>query len=129
MPMQHSITHLKSSERELLRQIRLAALEDAPYAFTTTLANERATPLERWRAILERNAWFAALSGGVGIGLAAGTRGPVIEEDPEVRQLVSMWVAPEFRGDGLAEELVQAVKKWAKEDGANVLSLPGDGEE
>jgi GNAT superfamily N-acetyltransferase len=119
------VRRLEPADWVLLRDTRLAALSDSPAAFTSTHATESANPVERWKAWTQRTAWFVAISDELGIGLAAGTRGRLAPEEsgPHVRQLISMWVAPQFRGSGAAEALVEAVRGWAESDGGRVLAL------
>jgi GNAT superfamily N-acetyltransferase len=104
-----------------LRELRLRALADAPYAFASSYAREVGYDEQRWRTGIERVAWFVARAGGRSVGLAAGK--PAHNGAPDERELVSMWVEPARRGTGLAGELVAAVREWAAGDGARVLVL------
>ena len=47
------VRQLRTDETDLLRDIRLRALQDTPWAFGSTYAREREHTAERW-------AWFAA---------------------------------------------------------------------
>jgi GNAT superfamily N-acetyltransferase len=120
-----TVRRLEPADWALLRDTRLAALSDSPAAFTSTHASESVYPVDRWKAWTQRTAWFVAISDELGIGLAAGTRGRLAPEDsgPQVRQLISMWVAPPLRGSGAAEALVAAIRDWAESDGGRVLAL------
>jgi GNAT superfamily N-acetyltransferase len=61
-----------------------------------------------------------AEAGGEPIGLAWGR----IEKcSPEVANLYQMWVAPEYRGMGVGQMLLQAVIAWAREANAHQLAL------
>ena len=87
------------------------ALADAPDAFESTLAEWTGDgDVEvRWRARLVSVPFnVVAARDGRPIGMASGTA-PL---DGEV-QLISMWVAPENRGSGVGEALVEAVVLWA----------------
>jgi GNAT superfamily N-acetyltransferase len=103
-----------------LRDVRLRALADAPYAFASTYAREVAFDEAQWRARLDGGPWWLARSDGVPAGLAAGYRAA---DDGDVRHLVAMWVDPAQRGSGAAARLVEAVCRWAAGDGGRVLSL------
>lgn len=101
--------------------MRLRALAEAPYAFGSTLAgwsglNDREA---RWRqrlADVEFNV-LADLGGGP-VGMVSATATGQGEAE-----LISMWVAPEARGRGVGDALVQAVVGWATEVGARRLVL------
>jgi GNAT superfamily N-acetyltransferase len=58
---------------------------------------------------------------------AAGARGMVAgvrdETDPAVVHLMAMWVHPQIRGSGGADELVAAVIAWTRSDGAKLVRL------
>jgi ribosomal protein S18 acetylase RimI-like enzyme len=94
------------------REMRLAALAESPPAFGSTLA-EWTGPgdlEERWRnrlRIVPLNL-FAELAGRA-VGMASATA-PVGDEV----ELISMWVAPEVRGHGVGDALVEAVVSWAR---------------
>jgi GNAT superfamily N-acetyltransferase len=104
-----------------LREVRLDALRDAPYAFNSTLDDECTHEEPTWRRRLRDQAWFVAVEGARAVGVAAG--GHLGEPDPAVRTLRSMWVDPAHRGGGAAGHLVESVVEWARVDGASTLTL------
>ncbi|TQM33177.1 GNAT family N-acetyltransferase [Nocardia bhagyanarayanae] len=93
------------------RRIRLLALAEAPYAFGSTLAWARARTDQDWRELLAARTQFLATAGDHDLG----TVGAVAESD--VAHLISMWVAPEARGTGVADLLVRSVIDWAAATG------------
>ena len=101
-----------------LRGVRLRALTDAPYAFASTHAREAAFDETEWRRRIDSGPWWLARADGVPVGLVAG-----YGAEGDVRHLVAMWVDPAHRGSGAAAQLVQAVCRWAAEDGGRVVSL------
>lgn len=105
------------------RELRLAALAEAPYAFGSVLADWQGDGdrEERWRARLELPGSHdvVALVDGSPLGMASG----VPDEDGQGAELISMWVAPEARGTGLADALVEEVERWAAGTGVPVLRL------
>lgn len=105
------------------RELRLAALAEAPYAFGSRLVDwqgdgDRA---ERWRARLELPGSYniVALVDGIPAGMASG----VPTDKAGVVELISMWVSPRARGRGVGDLLVEAVRRWAVEGGATELRL------
>jgi GNAT superfamily N-acetyltransferase len=104
-----------------LRDLRLAALADAPYAFASTLERERDDQADQWRSRLRQYAWLVAEADGLPVGLAAG----ITSSDgvPGRRHLISMWVRPTHRGLGIAARLIDGVREWAVADGAHELAL------
>ncbi|SDN63047.1 GNAT family N-acetyltransferase [Allokutzneria albata] len=89
---------------EQYRDIRLAALAEAPYAFGSTLAREQPFTETQWRDRLSRGATFLGYLSGTACALASGTSS---------HELVSVWAAPSARGTGLAAAVVEAVLAWA----------------
>jgi len=112
-----AIARLDGHEWEAFRDVRLAALEDAPAAFGSTLEIERGRAEAQWRARLEGRTQFVAREGDR-IVATVGCR----DEDGAV-ELVSMWVAPEARGSGVADGLVGAVLDVARERGHGTAVL------
>jgi len=98
------------------RVIRLAALAEAPFAFGSTLAEERRLRAADWRARLARRAQFVVRCRGE----AVGTVGGVVDDGAE---LVSLWVHPAWRGRGVADVLVRAVLDWARAEGYREVRL------
>ena len=103
------------------RELRLRALADAPYAFSSTLAEWETAPAERWRQRLDLadSLSVLALVDGRAVGMASGIPGA----GPGTVELVSMYVAPESRSAGVADALVRAVEAWAVGSGATRLCL------
>jgi GNAT superfamily N-acetyltransferase len=109
------------------RQVRLAALAEAPYAFMSTLEREQAFDEQTWRQRLASPvaATFMAWVDGEPAGIAAGKVDSPGEEFavPGGWQLVGMWVDPAVRGTGVASALVEAVARHAASQGAATLVL------
>jgi RimJ/RimL family protein N-acetyltransferase len=106
------------NEWALWKDVRLAALSEAPYAFGSTLADWRDASEERWRERLRIVPYnVVAAIDGVDIGMASG-----FPEDGNVL-LISMWVAPSVRGRGASDTLVDSVIRWARELGVAAVEL------
>jgi len=105
------------------RQMRLASLAEAPYAFGSRLEDwlGDGDREERWRARLSIPGSYhvaAEIDGDV-VGVAGGLPTP----DGGVVELISMWVRPEARGRGVGDALVEAVEGWARRTGASTVRL------
>ena len=114
------ILRLADTEGPRLRALRLRALREAPDAFCATLEETAARPPESWTRQLRELATFVAVLEGDDVGLVRG--GPDGDR-PGVAWLLSMWVAPEARGRGVGDALVQAQVAWAREAGFPTLCL------
>jgi GNAT superfamily N-acetyltransferase len=107
-----------------LRAIRLRSLRDAPEAFASRFEDAASRPPESWTQQLEDLATFVAVSEGRDVGMVRGAppgAGPGAK--PDMAALISMWVAPEARGKGVGDALVQAVIDWARALGCARLRL------
>src|SRR5689334_3909736 len=104
----------------VLREVRLAALLDAPYAFYATFEQTAARAEEEWRTWPRQGVAFLAWLGGEPVGMVgvAASTSPGLSGD-----LIAMWVAPAARGTGAADALVQAAQDWAREQGWTMLDL------
>ena len=114
------IERLAAHEGQRLRTIRLRALADAPDAFGTTYDEAAAWPLDSWAAQLQEIAAFAAVVDGEDAGLV---RSVLDHSQPDAAWLISMWVSPEVRGQGVGEALIDTVVEWARTSGARRVLL------
>jgi GNAT superfamily N-acetyltransferase len=119
--MPWAIHRVGPSDWRLLRELRLGALREAPYAFGSTFSTEAAYPDERWGELAEQLTWFVATDGDETAGLIAAL--PPEGVEPGCRGVISMWVAPRFRGSGLARALFASLSRRAADDGATALML------
>lgn len=103
------------------RELRLAALADAPYAFGSRLADWESATEGQWRDRLSQQgsvnvvAWLDEQPVGMASGVPADTAAMV--------ELISMWVAPIARGRGVGDALIVEVERWACSVGAATLCL------
>jgi GNAT superfamily N-acetyltransferase len=119
------IRQLRRGDGDRLRDIRLRALADSPYAFSSSSARESRLEQEFWDervAASERGeaAVFAAIEHDQGLGMAGGF---FDDGEPEVATLWGMWVDPVGRRRGIAQALVEAVADWARGRGADRVRL------
>jgi ribosomal protein S18 acetylase RimI-like enzyme len=109
----------------LFKEVRLRALQEAPYAFGSTYAREVQFTevewlqrLERWNG--ERGVGYLAMDENIACGIAGSL---LDENDPTRAQLVSMWTAPTHRQSGVGRLLVKAVLNWAQGRNIHTITL------
>lgn len=115
------VRRVEADEWEVVREIRLRGLRDAPDFFWSTYEDEVDQTPEWWREFVDAGAWFVAWDSGRPVGVVAAIRDGSL--GATTRQLISMWVAPEARERRVAERLVNEVKEWAAQEGADRLLL------
>jgi len=104
---------------QALREIRLQALRDAPYAFASTHAGEAAFAEDEWYRRATRDGSFLAFLPEVS---PAGLGGGYLEA-PDTVELIGMYVRPQARGRGVGEAIIEAVAGWAIQQGAATMHL------
>ncbi|HXN04774.1 MAG TPA: GNAT family N-acetyltransferase [Candidatus Acidoferrum sp.] len=113
------IRRLAAADWAAFRAVRVAALRDAPEAFGSTASDAERFDEEEWRRRVEARAVFIAEVAGQDAGLAAG----IAADRPGDAELISMWVAPAWRGQGVGDRLVEAVLGWAAGEGFATVRL------
>lgn len=113
----YPVRPLSAEDWTQLRDARLTALADAPYAFASTLGREQAFTEQTWRERAGAGRTFAAWDGQTIVGLATGF------PHEEGWHLTGMWAAPKVRGTGVAQQLVAAVCGLARQSGASSVTL------
>ena len=104
------------------RDLRLAALAESPTAFGSRHADEARLDEARWRARLAEDRVTYAMTAGPQDWCALASGVPDEDGRPIV-WVVSMWVAPDRRGLGLAAGLIELIADRAAESGAAELRL------
>jgi GNAT superfamily N-acetyltransferase len=120
------VRRIRPDEGRSLRDVRLAALADAPSAFGSTYARESLLTANDWADSARvgsagtKRATFFAVAGDEIVGLAGGYR-----DDPTSSraELVSMWTHPVVRRSGVGRLLVNAVLDWARTCGVQGVEL------
>ena len=110
---------LSKSDWPRLKRIRLAALEDAPDAFGTTIKTAREMPDDAWRQQAEDLPTFVATVDGSDIGMVRGATAASKSD----AYLISMWVSPTARGRRVGEQLINAIVDWSRDAGFKRLLL------
>jgi len=115
-----------SNEWRTYKDLRLRALADSPDAFSSTLAAEQNRPEVDWSNRLASGAGsgkdlpLVVEADGEPVGLAWGR---IDRDDPDLAYLYQMWVAPDYRGLGAGQILLEAVIAWAKTKDVRYLDL------
>ncbi len=110
------IRRIRIGEADLFKRMRLAALQEAPYAFSSTYDEALRRSDESWQNQADQTAWgadratFISFSGNTPTGIAALYR---IPDQTEVGELVQMWVAPAYRSKRVAWNLLDTLFEWA----------------
>jgi ribosomal protein S18 acetylase RimI-like enzyme len=100
---------------QAMRDIRLDALREAPFAFASTYAKEAAYPEKTWQERARSGNSIVAYQPEFGdepVGLVAS-----IQQVPGELELVSMWVRPRARGQQVGSALVEAIVERARRAG------------
>jgi GNAT superfamily N-acetyltransferase len=119
MREQLEVQRLTPDSWRTYQEVRLAALREAPNAFGSRWEDEATMDEGAWRDRLRERAQFAAYSEDVVVGIVGGAT----SEDRRTAHLVSMWVDPRWRGQGVGDHLVKVVLDWAREQGCDDVRL------
>jgi ribosomal protein S18 acetylase RimI-like enzyme len=117
-----TIRQIQPTEAAEFRAIRLRAITDSPFAFGSTLAETEARPMEYWvnrvtsAAAGEATILYVAEDSSGWVGLVGG----FLVDSDRARgvDLVSMWVDPACRGQGIGQHLVERIADWSRRRGA-----------
>jgi len=120
MSFERFVRRAALGDEPILRELRLAALSDAPDAFGSTYEREMARTTSDWQRWMSPGVTFILYEPAGARGIVAGMHD---DTDPAVVHLMAMWVHPEIRGSGGADELVTALAAWAQSAGAKWLRL------
>lgn len=117
---------IAAQEWSTYRDLRLRALRDAPDAFGSTYGAEAGRTDDAWAARIAgatssgQDQVFFALHGGEACGLVWCKQSAA---EPGMADLYQMWVAPEARGLGAGQALLQAALAWARQAGMRHVRL------
>lgn len=119
--MAYEVRRVRTDEWREQRRLRLEALKDSPMAFVTQYDEAAAQPDEHWQsrardgATSDTVATFVAAADGRFVGMATC----LIEDevtDHVAAHVVGVYVTPQWRGTGVAEELMTAAIDWADQE-------------
>jgi len=115
-----TIRPIRPDEWRRWRETRLRMLRDDADFFATRYEDMVREPEATWRAWVaeaaagEDKALFVAEDGAAWLGVV----GAFVRINALEVQLISMWVAPEARGRGVARDLIRAVATWTLDRGS-----------
>lgn len=116
-----TIRRLGTDEAAIFRTLRLEALETAPLSFGVQLADALTWDEAAWQKPLEKPVFCAFVD-----GVPAGLAGLFSHDLPAERHrmtLALVFVRPGFRGQRLADQLVNACCDYARDMGALQVEL------
>lgn len=114
------VRRLEAGEGDLIRELRLRALQEAPYAFSSSFERERDRSAEDWEDIARTAVVFVAVEDDEWLGMVGAY---VPDDAPEAVGIWGTWVAPPARGRGLGRLLMAAAIDWARDRGASRVDL------
>ena len=119
------INLLTSDEWRTLREVRLSALSESPYSFLSTYEAESKYNESKWRTEFDRGDWYVGVirvgSADKPVSIAGITRESGTPAHQRFLQYV--WVAPEFRRQGVAFNMISEVLDHLKLSGVRTVVL------
>ncbi|MGW4325801.1 GNAT family N-acetyltransferase [Nocardia sp. NPDC004573] len=117
-----AVQQLSEDDWRLDRELALRAIEDTPWAYRMTYQEAQAHTEQYWRDEIRNthSSTFVAMRDGKPIGQIAARP---TKDRPGVCQLCAIWVAPEARGTGVGDQLMQAQLQWLRGNGHAVAVL------
>jgi GNAT superfamily N-acetyltransferase len=115
------IREVVAGDWQAMRDIRLAALQEAPDAFASTYEREVAFAEADWQRRIAGGGNFLAYAPELGTaptGIVGG-----FQAAPGTIELVSLWVRPHTRGHGIGQVLIETVIGWARAGGSSRVHL------
>jgi GNAT superfamily N-acetyltransferase len=109
---------LTADDWQILRDLRLRALADAPESFLGDLPAEGAYDEKHWRQEASRNVWLVATLETRNVGLAK-----LNVQSADGLHLEALWVDPSERRRGIGTQLVSALEDIAATTGVRQLKL------
>ena len=121
-----TIRRIRPGEGRPLREVRLRALRSDPDSFAASYDQASSRDDRIWEDIAvgaasgdDETIFVIEADGGFAGMVGAFAR----DDEPATRNLYGMWVAPEVRGSGLGEGLVDAIIEWSRTVGAEEVKL------
>lgn len=109
------------SDASLLREIRCESLLDSPAAYGARYVDVATQPLSYWKSLIRRRHYFLARQDERAIGMVCIDR--YEQGDVSGHGIFSMFVRPEYRGLGVATQLIATSKTYVASSGGQELYL------
>jgi GNAT superfamily N-acetyltransferase len=104
------ITLATAGDATRLREVRLNALKDAPYAFGAEFDVDKAKPITFWQEALLASNWFFISKDGTDIGLI-GIEAASADRGSDC-WIFGWWLAAEFRGLGIPALILKKIDEF-----------------
>ena len=120
------IRRISPADGPHLKTLRLAALQDAPYAFSARYEDTLTRSDADWASEADRHSYGLASSTFLAFADDAeplGMSGCFCDrEQKELAHLVAVWVKPAYRGTGVSAALIQEAIQWARSANCSAIS-------
>jgi ribosomal protein S18 acetylase RimI-like enzyme len=119
------INLLTPDEWRTLREVRLSALSESPHTFLSTYEEESEYSESKWRTEFSRGDWYVGMVRAGSADKPVSIAGIIRESDTPAHQrfLQYVWVAPEFRRQGVAFNMINEVLDRLKVSGVRTVFL------
>ena len=117
---QFSVRRATVGDEPTVRALRLEALSDAPWAFSSSYQRELDRTTADWQRWLSPGVTFVLDASNTPRGIVAGMHD---KDRRAVVHLMAMWVHPALRGSGAADALIAALLVWAADEQASEVRL------
>ena len=121
LKLRHLAPQNASHEWQVLRDMRLNALRESPLSFLAKYDQEEKYSPERWQAEFDRGDWIVGELDGERVSLTGVTRESGAPADE--RYLEYVWVAPEFRKQRIAFDMLTDIIGELKDSGVQTVFL------
>jgi len=126
-PSEYEVRPFNASDWPQVRDIRLEMLADSPTAYVEKLADAQQRGDDHWRAraaTADQPHWL----GLAGVSIATGrwialARSAVFADRDDRAYVFNVYVAPAYRGRGVADDLLDVVEHWARGEERPALFL------
>jgi GNAT superfamily N-acetyltransferase len=117
---------LRAGEVEEIRALRLRAVADAPFAFSSSHERELRRPDDFWQHLARQSdealtgVTYVAVHGDQWVGMAGVF---ITDNEPNTGQIWGTWVDPASRRAGIGHQLMESIRAWAVTRGLRHLRL------
>jgi ribosomal protein S18 acetylase RimI-like enzyme len=124
--MKAAVTRVEPTDWQVIRALRLRALQVDRSSFQSTYEGEAAYSEQQWRdwaagdAAGDEYATFIAREGEHAVGMVGAYRD---ETNPRLFHIFAMWVAPEVRRAGIGRLLLGEIEDWIRSRGGSSAHL------